>query len=511
LSGDPNNALIIFPIKLPAFCSYSIEAPHHLTFTNGLSVIIETSMQQHWFSHLDILFVAPKAIPILGLSSLTEEMGNIRRNQVKKKRNKDCTVRRGGSRKQENTENFSYTHKGEHDKERLTTISGAILIRRSRCVSAAFSGVLTMRDSEVRGTTGFLASTRCGSTTIFSTSYDSLWGSFRRVWVLFLGYFRSFSISNSEVYFSTCVSHILWCLIDGKVVYDETYRKVKAAIKYGRNSLIMSIVLDALKTRNLEIKKERKDGEILIAKRRSDKKKWKRKEKSSMMNSNGEARIRSATKALKQQKQQIVDHVVTDIRIDGVQSSGKGSDISSDQSPLVSQIEATNQSEFDEKKKRLHSEERGQPQTRKKRENFSYTQEGDHDGERLMAISGAVLVRRSRCVLTAFSDVLTMRDSEVGGTTGFLASSRCGSTTIFPMGYNSLWGSFQRVWVLFLSSNKWFMFAEIFGKWVRFEQPERTKVLRDSKQILKGILVSYLRYPIMMQSFDMEVQHAVDG
>ncbi|TYK05691.1 V-type proton ATPase subunit F-like [Cucumis melo var. makuwa] len=54
----------------------------------------------------------------------------------------------------------------------------------------------------------------------------------------------------------------------------------------------MSIVLDALKTRNLEIKKERKDGEILIAKRRSDKKNWKRKEKSSMMNSNGEARKR---------------------------------------------------------------------------------------------------------------------------------------------------------------------------------------------------------------------------
>ncbi|KAA0060177.1 Retrovirus-related Pol polyprotein from transposon TNT 1-94 [Cucumis melo var. makuwa] len=45
----------------------------------------------------------------------------------------------------------------------------------------------------------------------------------------------------------------------------ETYREVKATIKYGRDSLTMSIVLDALKTRNLEIKKERKDGELLMA------------------------------------------------------------------------------------------------------------------------------------------------------------------------------------------------------------------------------------------------------
>ncbi|KAA0032415.1 copia-like retroelement pol polyprotein [Cucumis melo var. makuwa] len=40
----------------------------------------------------------------------------------------------------------------------------------------------------------------------------------------------------------------------------ETYREVKAAIKYGRDSLTMSIVLDALKTRNLEMKKEHKAG-----------------------------------------------------------------------------------------------------------------------------------------------------------------------------------------------------------------------------------------------------------
>ncbi|KAA0036441.1 hypothetical protein E5676_scaffold360G00940 [Cucumis melo var. makuwa] len=48
----------------------------------------------------------------------------------------------------------------------------------------------------------------------------------------------------------------------------ETYREVKAAIKYGRDSLTMSIVLDALKTRYLEIKKERKDGELLMARGR---------------------------------------------------------------------------------------------------------------------------------------------------------------------------------------------------------------------------------------------------
>ncbi|KAA0046503.1 Retrovirus-related Pol polyprotein from transposon TNT 1-94 [Cucumis melo var. makuwa] len=70
----------------------------------------------------------------------------------------------------------------------------------------------------------------------------------------------------------------------------KTYREVKAAIKYGQDSLTMSIVLDALKTRNLEIKKERKDGELLMARGRSDKKNWKGKEKSSRMNSNGEAR-----------------------------------------------------------------------------------------------------------------------------------------------------------------------------------------------------------------------------
>ncbi|KAA0056593.1 Retrovirus-related Pol polyprotein from transposon TNT 1-94 [Cucumis melo var. makuwa] len=246
----------------------------------------------------------------------------------------------------------------------------------------------------------------------------------------------------------------------------ETYREIKAAIKYGRDSLTMSIVLDALKTRNLEIKKERKDGELLMARGRSDKNSWKGKEKSSKMNSKGEARkcffchkghfkkhcplnkskkassskhanseanvtdgygsgydlvevlmvshwdiqnarimdsgctyhmtpnqdflinfqksdggkvlldrlghtikfknrfmkvtkgyvvkprgiLRnglyvlegiavsgSATKALEQQKQQTVDHVVTEVRIDGVQSSGKGSNVSSDQSLLVSQ------------------------------------------------------------------------------------------------------------------------------------------------------------------------------
>ncbi|TYK05711.1 Retrovirus-related Pol polyprotein from transposon TNT 1-94 [Cucumis melo var. makuwa] len=66
----------------------------------------------------------------------------------------------------------------------------------------------------------------------------------------------------------------------------ETYREVKAAIKYGQDSLTMNIVLDALKTRNLEIKKEHKDGELLMARGRSEKMTLKGKEKSSRMNSN---------------------------------------------------------------------------------------------------------------------------------------------------------------------------------------------------------------------------------
>ena len=61
----------------------------------------------------------------------------------------------------------------------------------------------------------------------------------------------------------------------------DIYREVKASIKYGRDSLIMNIVLDALKSKDLEIKKERKDKELLLAKGRSEKKSWKGKEKSS--------------------------------------------------------------------------------------------------------------------------------------------------------------------------------------------------------------------------------------
>ncbi|TYK09561.1 Retrovirus-related Pol polyprotein from transposon TNT 1-94 [Cucumis melo var. makuwa] len=69
-----------------------------------------------------------------------------------------------------------------------------------------------------------------------------------------------------------------------------THREVKAAIKYSRHSLTMSIVLDALKTRNLKIKKEHKDRELHMAIGRSDKKRLKGKEKSSEMNSKGKAR-----------------------------------------------------------------------------------------------------------------------------------------------------------------------------------------------------------------------------
>ncbi|KAA0066139.1 hypothetical protein E6C27_scaffold21G001400 [Cucumis melo var. makuwa] len=48
----------------------------------------------------------------------------------------------------------------------------------------------------------------------------------------------------------------------------------------------MSIVLDALNTRNLKIKKEHKDGELLMARGRSEKKRWKGKERSSWSKSN---------------------------------------------------------------------------------------------------------------------------------------------------------------------------------------------------------------------------------
>ncbi|TYK21886.1 reverse trancriptase [Cucumis melo var. makuwa] len=48
----------------------------------------------------------------------------------------------------------------------------------------------------------------------------------------------------------------------------DIYREVKASIKYGRDSLIMNIALDALKSKDLEIKKERKDKELLLAKGR---------------------------------------------------------------------------------------------------------------------------------------------------------------------------------------------------------------------------------------------------
>ena len=48
----------------------------------------------------------------------------------------------------------------------------------------------------------------------------------------------------------------------------ETYREDKAAIKYGRDSLTMDIVLDALKARHLEIKKERMDGELLMVEKK---------------------------------------------------------------------------------------------------------------------------------------------------------------------------------------------------------------------------------------------------
>lgn len=55
----------------------------------------------------------------------------------------------------------------------------------------------------------------------------------------------------------------------------ETYREVKSAIKYGRTSLTVDEVLEALKTRDLEIKTEKKsngNGESLNVRGRMDKK-----------------------------------------------------------------------------------------------------------------------------------------------------------------------------------------------------------------------------------------------
>ncbi|KAA0035050.1 putative retrotransposon [Cucumis melo var. makuwa] len=205
----------------------------------------------------------------------------------------------------------------------------------------------------------------------------------------------------------------------------ERYREVNATIKYGRDSLTMNIMLDALKTRNLEIKKEHKDEELLMARGRSDKKSWKGKKKSSRMNSKGEARKyflchkdgqfkrhcplnkskeASSSKHAGSERMllmvQIAAHdemiiMLTNVKyvpelkrnlislgeldrscytikfkngvtkvtkgsliklrgtlrnglyvLEGTAVSGKGSNVSSDQSPLVSQTEATEQSEF---------------------------------------------------------------------------------------------------------------------------------------------------------------------
>ena len=57
----------------------------------------------------------------------------------------------------------------------------------------------------------------------------------------------------------------------------------------------------------------------------------------------------SVAKTSEQQKQQTVDHVVIEVKIDsGVQLSGKSSNVSIEQSPLVSQTKATDESEFDD-------------------------------------------------------------------------------------------------------------------------------------------------------------------
>lgn len=46
----------------------------------------------------------------------------------------------------------------------------------------------------------------------------------------------------------------------------EKYKEVKSAIKYGRDSLALDIVLDSLQSKELEMKTEKKESEALFTK-----------------------------------------------------------------------------------------------------------------------------------------------------------------------------------------------------------------------------------------------------
>lgn len=51
----------------------------------------------------------------------------------------------------------------------------------------------------------------------------------------------------------------------------ESYKEIKAAIKYGRDSLTLDTVLSALRSKELEMKSEKKDAEVLFTRGRTEK------------------------------------------------------------------------------------------------------------------------------------------------------------------------------------------------------------------------------------------------
>lgn len=56
----------------------------------------------------------------------------------------------------------------------------------------------------------------------------------------------------------------------------DSYSEVKTTIKYGRDSVTLDIVLNALRSRDLELKKQkRKDAEAMFARDRNEKKNFK--------------------------------------------------------------------------------------------------------------------------------------------------------------------------------------------------------------------------------------------
>ncbi|TYK10854.1 Retrovirus-related Pol polyprotein from transposon TNT 1-94 [Cucumis melo var. makuwa] len=116
----------------------------------------------------------------------------------------------------------------------------------------------------------------------------------------------------------------------------------------------------------------------------------------------------SATKALKQQKQQIVDHVVIEVRIDGVQSSGKGSN----ERTLINEGVCSDSIAFDLKKQRkdameavgLHSDGVGNQRAASVFQVFIDEQHRFRVGDSSVGVSGG-LFRRTASVCRRRSTV----------------------------------------------------------------------------------------------------------